>query len=35
MKEKLKEKLDVDYKNYVILGACNTSFVYETVQMEE
>lgn len=35
MKEKLKEKLDVDYKNYVILGACNPGFAYEAVQMEE
>ncbi len=35
MKEKLKEKLDVDFKNYVILGACNPGFAYEAVQMEE
>lgn len=35
MKEKLKEKLDVDYKDYVILGACNPGFAYEAVQMEE
>jgi uncharacterized protein (DUF302 family) len=35
MKEKLKEKLDVDYKRYVILGACNPGFAYEAVQMEE
>ena len=35
MKEKLKEKLDVDYKQYVILGACNPGFAYEAVQMEE
>lgn len=35
MKEKLKEKLDIDYKDYVILGACNPGFAYEAVQMEE
>jgi len=35
MKEKLKEKLDVDFKNYFILGACNPGFAYEAVQMEE
>lgn len=35
MKEKLKEKLDVDFKNYVILGACNPGFAYEAIQMEE
>ena len=35
MKEKLKEKLGVDFKKYVILGACNPGFAYEAVQMEE
>ena len=35
MQQKLKEKLDVDYKKYVILGACNPGFAYEAVQMEE
>ena len=35
MKEKLKEKLDVDFKQYVILGACNPGFAYEAVQLEE
>ena len=35
MKDKLKEKLDIDFKNYVILGACNPGFAYEAVQMEE
>src|SRR5210317_1261734 len=35
MKEKLKEKLDIDYKRYVILGACNPGFAYEAIQMEE
>lgn len=35
MKETLKEKLDIDYKDYVILGACNPGFAYEAIQMEE
>jgi len=35
MKEKFKEKLGVDFKDYVILGACNPGFAYEAVQMEE
>lgn len=35
MKEKLKEKLDIDFKNYSILGACNPGFAFEAVQMEE
>lgn len=35
MKETFKEKLDVDFKNYVILGACNPEFAYEAILMEE
>jgi len=35
MKETFKEKLDVDFKNYVILGACNPGFAYEAILMEE
>ena len=34
IKEKLKEKLGVDFRNYVILGACNPSLAYETLQQE-
>lgn len=34
MKEKLKEKLDVDYKRYVILGACNPPLAYKALQAE-
>ena len=34
MKEKLKEKLGVDFRNYVILGACNPALAYKTLQQE-
>jgi uncharacterized protein (DUF302 family) len=35
LKEKLKEKLDVDYRRYVILGACSPANAYAAVQAEE
>ncbi|MFO7370882.1 MAG: DUF302 domain-containing protein [Bacteroidales bacterium] len=35
MQAKLKEKLGVDYKKYTILGACNPSYAYKTLQAEE
>jgi uncharacterized protein (DUF302 family) len=34
MKEKLKERLGVDFRNYVILGACNPALAYKTLQQE-
>jgi uncharacterized protein (DUF302 family) len=34
LKEKLKEKLGVDFRRYVILGACNPALAYETLQEE-
>lgn len=32
IKEKLKEKLDVDFRRYTILGACNPPLAYKTLQ---
>jgi uncharacterized protein (DUF302 family) len=34
IREKLKEKLGVDFRNYVILGACNPALAYKTLQQE-
>ncbi len=35
VKETLKKKLDVDFKKYRILGACNPSFAYKALQAED
>ena len=35
VKETLKKKLDVDFKQYVILGACNPTFAYKSLLAEE
>jgi uncharacterized protein (DUF302 family) len=34
VKETMKKKLDVDFKNYVILGACNPPFAFEALRTE-
>lgn len=35
VKSTLKKKLDVDFRNYKILGACNPRFAYKALQAEE
>lgn len=35
IKEKLKEKLDVDFRKYTILGACNPPNAYKALQQED
>ena len=35
MQGKLKEKLNIDFKKYKILGACNPSFAYQALQAED
>ena len=34
LKEKFKEKLDVDFRRYVILGACNPTIAHQSLQEE-
>lgn len=35
IQEKLKEKLDVDFRKYKILGACSPSHAYQALQNED
>jgi uncharacterized protein (DUF302 family) len=35
VQETFKKKLDVDFKKYRILGACNPNFAYQALQSED
>lgn len=35
IKETFRKKLDVDFKKYRILGACNPDFAYQALQAED
>ena len=34
LKQKFKEKLNLDFRNYLILGACNPAMAYQAIQIE-
>jgi len=34
VKDTLKKKINVDFRKYIILGACNPPFAYKTLQAE-
>lgn len=35
VKDTLKKKINVDFRNYRILGACNPALAYEALQIED
>lgn len=35
LQEKLKEKLNVDFRKYKILGACNPAYAYKAIMQED
>ncbi len=35
VKDTFKKKLDIDFRNYRILGACNPKLAYEALQIED
>ncbi len=35
LQQKFKEKLDVDFRKYKILGACNPAFAYRALGLED
>jgi len=35
LQEKLKEKLNIDFRKYKILGACNPAYAYKALQQED
>ena len=34
VKDTLKKKIDVDFRKYIIMGACNPQFAYKALQAE-
>lgn len=35
IKDTLKKKIDVDFRKYVILGACNPQFAHQALESED
>ena len=35
VRQALKKKLNVDFRKYIILGACNPPYAYQALQIEE
>lgn len=35
IKQKLKDKLDIEFRNYLILGACNPSKAFQALEQED
>ena len=35
LKEAFSKKINVDFRNYIILGACNPRYAYEALQVED
>ena len=35
LKDKFKEKLNIDFRNYKILGACNPALAFEAIQKDD
>ncbi len=35
LQDKFKEKLNVDFRRYTILGACNPAYAYKALQSED
>ncbi len=35
VKDTFKKKLDIDFRKYRILGACNPAFAFEAIKMED